>query len=331
MEMLRERIKGLEKKIVEMIRNGQDNSVIAERLHRWTRALMITTEAPALPEVLVRELKQQFLIPQAAVRVWGVADAFKGLAVRAGRERRHAQSGHQPRRAVLRRQCRLRGRALARRSCQRGVDGHGAAARRRRRRRLRPAGRRLARPDALQRRHGHRLPAAHRRDRQRRIGALAARVVGAAAPLPDEVLRYLRHLEVERRLAARTLVLYRDALRRLSVAATRGRCRTEGGTDAPRAALDRPGAPARPGAAQPGDRARGVARAVPLVGRAAIGGQQPGRRRAGAQGGQALAQGAVGGPRSGARRPRGRRRRRGAGRARPRHRRAALRLRPARR
>ena len=80
MEMLRERIKGLEKKIVEMIRNGQDNVAIAERLHRWTRALMITAQAAALPEVLVRELKQQFLIPQAAIRVWGVAEAFKGLA-----------------------------------------------------------------------------------------------------------------------------------------------------------------------------------------------------------------------------------------------------------
>jgi uncharacterized protein YigA (DUF484 family) len=84
MEMLRERIKGLEKKIVEMMRNGQDNSVIAERLHRWTRAMMITTDTPALPEVMVRELKQQFLIPQAAVRVWGVADAYKGLAFAQG-------------------------------------------------------------------------------------------------------------------------------------------------------------------------------------------------------------------------------------------------------
>jgi len=84
MEMLRERIKGLEKKIVEMIRNGQDNSVIAERLHRWTRALMITTDAPALPDVLVRELKQQFLIPQAAVRVWGVDEPFKALAFAQG-------------------------------------------------------------------------------------------------------------------------------------------------------------------------------------------------------------------------------------------------------
>jgi uncharacterized protein len=79
MEMLRERIKGLERKIVEMIRNGQDNVAIAERLHRWTRALMITANAADLPEVLLRELKQQFLIPQAAMRVWGVGPAFQTL------------------------------------------------------------------------------------------------------------------------------------------------------------------------------------------------------------------------------------------------------------
>ena len=43
--------------------------------------------------------------------------------------------------------------------------------------------------------------------------------MSAAAPLPDELLHYLRHLEVERRLAARTLTLYREALRRLHAAA----------------------------------------------------------------------------------------------------------------
>jgi uncharacterized protein YigA (DUF484 family) len=72
MEMLRERIKGLEKKIVEMIRNGQDNVAIADRLHRWTRALMLTPNPAGLPTLLLRELKQQFLVPQAALRVWGV-------------------------------------------------------------------------------------------------------------------------------------------------------------------------------------------------------------------------------------------------------------------
>lgn len=84
MEMLRERIKGLEKKIVEMIRNGQDNVAIADRLHRWTRALMITASATDLPEVLVRELKQQFLIPQAGIRIWGVAEAFRGAGFAQG-------------------------------------------------------------------------------------------------------------------------------------------------------------------------------------------------------------------------------------------------------
>jgi uncharacterized protein YigA (DUF484 family) len=84
MEMLRERIKGLEKKIVEMIRNGQDNVAIAERLHRWTRALMLTANAAALPEVLVRELKQQFLVPQAGLRVWSVDAAFAEATFAAG-------------------------------------------------------------------------------------------------------------------------------------------------------------------------------------------------------------------------------------------------------
>jgi uncharacterized protein len=79
MEMLRERIKGLEKKIVEMIRNGQDNVAITDRLHRWTRALMLTTEASLLPEVLLRELQQQFLVPRAGLRVWGVDAAHAEL------------------------------------------------------------------------------------------------------------------------------------------------------------------------------------------------------------------------------------------------------------
>ena len=84
MEMLRERIRGLERKIVEMIRNGQDNVAIAERLHRWTRALMLTADAAELPAVLLRELKQQFLVPQAGLRLWGVDAAHAGSAYASG-------------------------------------------------------------------------------------------------------------------------------------------------------------------------------------------------------------------------------------------------------
>ena len=75
MEMLRERIKGLELKIVEMIRNGQENVSISDRLHRWTRRLLVTLDPAQLPLALTEELRHQFLIPQVAVRLWGLAEA----------------------------------------------------------------------------------------------------------------------------------------------------------------------------------------------------------------------------------------------------------------
>lgn len=79
MDLLRERLKGFEHKIMEMIRHGQENAAIADRLHRYTRSLLITTDAAALPDVLVRELMHQFLIPQAGIRVWGAAAEHAAL------------------------------------------------------------------------------------------------------------------------------------------------------------------------------------------------------------------------------------------------------------
>ncbi|MFG6412856.1 DUF484 family protein [Roseateles sp. DC23W] len=73
-EMLRDKIKGLELRVVDMIRNGQDNVAIADRLHRWTLAVMRAAGTPALlPDVLLTELRHQFMIPQASLRLWGVA------------------------------------------------------------------------------------------------------------------------------------------------------------------------------------------------------------------------------------------------------------------
>ena len=74
--LLRERIKGLENRIMDMIRHGQENTAIADRLHRWTRAVMLAREPRALPALLVDELKSRFLVPQAALRLWGVDTAF---------------------------------------------------------------------------------------------------------------------------------------------------------------------------------------------------------------------------------------------------------------
>jgi uncharacterized protein YigA (DUF484 family) len=40
---------------------------------------MLTADPRALPAVLVAQLKQQFLVPQAAVRLWGVDAAYSDL------------------------------------------------------------------------------------------------------------------------------------------------------------------------------------------------------------------------------------------------------------
>ena len=76
MEMLRERIKGLEARIMDMIRHSQDNVAIADRLHQWTRTLFTTANAAELPAALVDTLKHQFMIPQATVRLWGAVGAL---------------------------------------------------------------------------------------------------------------------------------------------------------------------------------------------------------------------------------------------------------------
>ena len=83
-DLLRERIKGLEKKIMEMIRFGQDNMAISDRLHRWTRTVMLTHDVARLGPVLLRELQHQFMIPQAAVRLWGVEEEHLDLPCAAG-------------------------------------------------------------------------------------------------------------------------------------------------------------------------------------------------------------------------------------------------------
>ena len=41
MEMLREKIRGLERRIMDMIRHSQENEAIAARLHHWVREAML--------------------------------------------------------------------------------------------------------------------------------------------------------------------------------------------------------------------------------------------------------------------------------------------------
>ncbi|SFB67133.1 hypothetical protein SAMN05216344_10154 [Polaromonas sp. OV174] len=74
--MLREKIKGLETRVVDMIRHGQENVTIAAKMQGWTRKLLQTAQARELPGAIVQGLTSEFQIPQAAIKVWGVNGIF---------------------------------------------------------------------------------------------------------------------------------------------------------------------------------------------------------------------------------------------------------------
>ena len=78
-EMLREKIKLLEQRIMEMIRNGNENVMLSDKILRWARSLFLTTNLADLPLEIVQEIKDQFAVPQVGLRLWGVADEFAGL------------------------------------------------------------------------------------------------------------------------------------------------------------------------------------------------------------------------------------------------------------
>jgi len=83
-EMLREKIKMLELRIMEMIRNSNDNVLLSDKMLRWARSLFMTTDLAAMPAQMVHEIKTQFVVPQVGIRVWGVRPEHAAAAFAVG-------------------------------------------------------------------------------------------------------------------------------------------------------------------------------------------------------------------------------------------------------
>ena len=75
-EMLREKIKLLERRVMDMMRYGNENMLIADKLLRWARQMFLVARPVDLPAVLVSEMKSQFSVPQAALKLWDVAEVY---------------------------------------------------------------------------------------------------------------------------------------------------------------------------------------------------------------------------------------------------------------
>lgn len=83
-EMLREKIRMLEGRLMEMIRHGTDNLALSDRLLCWARDMFLTQEALELPEAVASSIQLQFAVPQVAIKVWGVDPAFAGAGFAQG-------------------------------------------------------------------------------------------------------------------------------------------------------------------------------------------------------------------------------------------------------
>ena len=66
-EMLRDKIKGYERRVMDMIRNGNENSLLADKLLNWTRSLFLADTAAELPAIIASEISDQFMVPQVAI------------------------------------------------------------------------------------------------------------------------------------------------------------------------------------------------------------------------------------------------------------------------
>jgi Uncharacterized protein conserved in bacteria len=80
MELLREKIKGLELRIVGMLRAGGENDLIHQRLLEWTLLLLQERDAQNIPGRIVEGLASFFNVPQVALRLWGLDDAYAAMS-----------------------------------------------------------------------------------------------------------------------------------------------------------------------------------------------------------------------------------------------------------
>ena len=74
-QMLRDKIKGLEHRIMDMIRHGNENMILTDKLHRWSCELLVTPP-DHLAELAVDNIRDLFQVPQVALRLWSLQGAY---------------------------------------------------------------------------------------------------------------------------------------------------------------------------------------------------------------------------------------------------------------
>lgn len=75
-EMLRDKIKSVEHRLMDMIRYGNENALIVDKLQRFTVSMLRAGRAAEIPEKIVKHMQDDFMVPQAAIKLWKVNGLF---------------------------------------------------------------------------------------------------------------------------------------------------------------------------------------------------------------------------------------------------------------
>ncbi len=75
-EIVREKNKGLELRIAELVRIARDNDTLMHRIQEWTRAILKVRQESDRVKTLVSELQTIFSIPQATLRLWDIDESY---------------------------------------------------------------------------------------------------------------------------------------------------------------------------------------------------------------------------------------------------------------
>lgn len=67
---LREKLAQVQGKLAELVSFGEENDVIAEKVHRLTLSLMLADDFEAVNFAIYNHLQEDFAIPHVALRIW---------------------------------------------------------------------------------------------------------------------------------------------------------------------------------------------------------------------------------------------------------------------
>ncbi len=67
---LREKLAQVQEKLAELVSFGEENDVIAEKVHRLTLSLMLSDDFEAVNFAVYNHLQEDFAIPHVALRIW---------------------------------------------------------------------------------------------------------------------------------------------------------------------------------------------------------------------------------------------------------------------